>query len=1102
MQTTHTHTRLGAQRKKLALALSLTLFITALGYLGATGGAAQAAGARLGQWLEHDARAALATWAVRGAASATLFATITVNTTADDNVVNGNCTLREAIIAANTNAAVDACTAGAAGLDTIQFNIGAGTPSIAIMGLALPTIIQPVIINGNTGGATRVELNGAAAGAAAHGLTITAGGSRIQALVINRFNESGIAISGAGGNTVVNCFIGTDFTGTADLGNLGNGVSISGAPTNIIGGTMAGERNIISGNNKNGIAIANAGAIGNQVLGNYIGTDVNGASALRNEMAGIFLDNASNNTIGGTAAGAGNLISGHSHPFYAGIVLQGVGTTFNLVAGNYIGTDVNGASALPNVYGVVIDLGASNNTIGGTTAGARNIISGNTSLGIFLNAAGTTLNQVVGNYIGTDVNGASAVPNESFGIVIQVGARNNTIGGTAAGARNIISGNKSGGLLISFSLSDGNLVQGNYIGVAADGTTPLGNVAGSSGFPFDGSGVTIHNAPGNTIGGTAAGAANLIANNAAAGVTVIADSFNSPTTLNNRILSNSIFANNGLGIDLGSNGVTSNDAGDPDIGVNNRQNFPVLTSVSPAGVVTGTLDSLPANTAYPVRLEFFANTGCDPSGNGEGEVFLGSISVNAPGNFATGAFAIPAGKPFVTATATDNNGNTSEFSQCAQNVNVNLYTSTLTDPLACTGPGSLVTGTIQLGNPAAVTQAFTLTTTFTNLAGVPNSCTLTGAAAGATCTVTAGGLTASGNLPANTTLTVQYQAQVADVSGSTTVTASNTATLGGATVLPDPLVSTRTINCPAVGPGLAYPATGEASDQKPGSVLVYNLYSSSIAAPSAQNTRIAITNTHPQLPIAVHLFFVDGATCSIADSMICLTPNQTASFLASDIDPGTTGYIVAVASNLVTGCPVSFNYLIGDEYVKLSSGHAANLSAEAFAALAGGLPACDATSVTAVLNFDGMSYNRAPRVLAASNIPSRADGNDTLIVLNRLGGSLVTGAATLGSLFGILYDDAENPLSFTFTAGTCQFRSSLSSNFPRLAPRFEQFIPAGRSGWAKFYSTADIALLGAQINSNANAETAANAFNQGHNLHKLTLTQSVQLTIPIFPPNC
>jgi hypothetical protein len=111
-------------------------------------------------------------------------------------------------------------------------------------------------------------------------------------------------------------------------------------------------------------------------------------------------------------------------------------------------------------------------------------------------------------------------------------------------------------------------------------------------------------------------------------------------------------------------------------------------------------------------------------------------------------------------------------------------------------------------------------------------------------------------------------------------------------------------------------------------------------------------------------------------------------------------------------------------------------------------------------------------------------------------------ATTFGPLFGILYDDAENPLSFTFNTGVCQFRSSLSSNFPRTAPRVEQFILASHSGWAKFFALANNALLGAQLNFNANAGTAANAFNQGHNLHKLTLTSAAQLTIPIFPPNC
>jgi hypothetical protein len=204
----------------------------------------------------------------------------------------------------------------------------------------------------------------------------------------------------------------------------------------------------------------------------------------------------------------------------------------------------------------------------------------------------------------------------------------------------------------------------------------------------------------------------------------------------------------------------------------------------------------------------------------------------------------------------------------------------------------------------------------------------------------------------------------------------------------------------------------------------------------------------------------------------------------------------------VNGCPTNFNYLIGDEYVKFSTGHAANLGAEAFSALAGGLPFCNANSTTATLAFDGVSYSSSPRALALDNIPDRASGNDTLLIVNRFGGNLATGAATLTSVFGILYDDAETGVSFTFNPGLCQFRSSLSNSFPRTTPRFETFIQAGRSGWMRLWSANDQGILGAAINANPNASSAAGAFNQGHNLHKLTLTTSMVLTIPIFPPSC
>ncbi|MFN0086217.1 MAG: hypothetical protein ACKVX9_12590, partial [Blastocatellia bacterium] len=131
----------------------------------------------------------------------------------------------------------------------------------------------------------------------------------------------------------------------------------------------------------------------------------------------------------------------------------------------------------------------------------------------------------------------------------------------------------------------------------------------------------------------------------------------------------------------------------------------------------------------------------------------------------------------------------------------------------------------------------------------------------------------------------------------------------------------------AADPGLAFPATSEHSDQKAGSVLVYNLYTSGATSGNAQNTRVNITNTSSASSQLVHLFFV-ADTCQVADSYICLTPNQTASFLTSDVDPGVSGYIVAVAVNS-DGCPTIFNWLVGDEYVKTSAGHAANLGAEA-----------------------------------------------------------------------------------------------------------------------------------------------------------------------------
>ncbi|MGH9837464.1 MAG: hypothetical protein ACREEM_01625, partial [Blastocatellia bacterium] len=216
--------------------------------------------------------------------------------------------------------------------------------------------------------------------------------------------------------------------------------------------------------------------------------------------------------------------------------------------------------------------------------------------------------------------------------------------------------------------------------------------------------------------------------------------------------------------------------------------------------------------------------------------------------------------------------------------------------------------------------------------------------------------------------------------------------------------------------------------------------------------------------------------------------------LTSDLDPGVTGYLIAVAVDAATGCPINFNALIGDAYVKLDSGHAANLIAETFPMVPGSPSPCAAGSGFATLRFDGANYDTAPRTLALSNIPSRGSGNDTLLALNRFGGDLRTAVAPLGEFSGLLFDDLGQAFGFSTAAASCQFVSSLSNDFPR---GFEDAIPTGRQGWMKMWLTDDVALLGAAINFNGTA--GSTSFNHGRNLHKLTFTQSATMMIPILP---
>ena len=469
----------------------------------------------------------------------------------------------------------------------------------------------------------------------------------IRGFIVNRFDGIGIHITGAGatGNLIEGNFLGTDATGTVDLGNAREGVRITDGSANTIGGTTAAARNIISGNNQAGVFITGATASSNLVLGNYIGTDVTGSLDLGNTDSGVDI-RASGNTVGGSMAGARNIISGND---LAGVFISEATSSSNLILGNYIGTDVTGSQALGNAESGV-DIRGPGNTVGGTAAGAGNVISGNTKYGVVVFREVATGNTIQGNFIGTNAAGSAAVANNWTGVGLW--SANNTVGGTTPGAGNVISGNLNYGINVEEfdGAANGNIVQGNLIGTNAAGTAAIGNAW---------SGILLKTAS-NQIGGTTAGAENVIAYNGINGV-VVDDSL----ATQNRIQGNRIYENAGLGIDLGDVGITPNDLDDFDAGSNDLQNFPGLTSaLVNTQTINGTLNST-ADTAF--TIEFFVNpTPAASFGSfDQGQTFLDRTTVvtDGTGNVSfsfspTAAFTVGQA---LTATATDNAGNTSEF---------------------------------------------------------------------------------------------------------------------------------------------------------------------------------------------------------------------------------------------------------------------------------------------------------------------------------------------------------------------------------------------------------------------------------------------------------
>jgi hypothetical protein len=586
-------------------------------------------------------------------------ASFSVITSADSGVGS----LRQAILAAN----------GAAGADTITFAIPDSDPNCdptthvctITPVTSLPTITGVVVIDGYTQPGTsmntlevgddavlRIELNGA--NAVGPGLLITAGDSTVRGLVVNGFSGSGILLQTGGSNIISGSFIGTDAAGAVAKPN-DVGVEIIDSANNLIGGAL------------------------------QIAPTPTPSATHRSTLTAPL------------TPGVRDLLSGNT----TAQVLIESGATGNQVEGNYIGPNAAGnttlSSAGQRAVGIIVR--GANNIIGGIALGTGNLISGNANEGIFLNLAQGT--RIQGNLIGTDGQGSSANSNGIGGVdgvaaVSIGGGSDNVVGGAINAGRNIISGNTGPGIEEAVLVDgSGNTVSGNLIGAGIFFGTDLGN---------SGPGILVQAGSDNALGGAGGGEGNIIAFN---DVGIEIRQAGGTTVMNNAILSNSIFSSSsGLGIDLyngfSADGVTPNDPCDDDLGPNNFQNFPVITSATSSGISTtidGTLNST-ANTTF--RIEFFSSAGCNSSGNGEGQTFLGSTNVTTDASCnATFSVTLPTEPAMgsITATATDPTGNTSEFSACsaasmtASTVLANISTRLLVE----TGDNVLIGGFIANG---------------------------------------------------------------------------------------------------------------------------------------------------------------------------------------------------------------------------------------------------------------------------------------------------------------------------------------------------------------------------------------------------------------------
>ncbi len=470
----------------------------------------------------------------------------------------------------------------------------------------------------------------------------TIGGTVAAALnVIANSGQHGVHIQGpdARGNELQNNLIGVVYTADESrfpivaLGNDGFGVLVEDAPGNIIGGLGEERRNVIGDSGLDGVRIVGDSARENRVQGNFIGfNEVSDALFFLPNRDGVSIQ-ASDNLVGGLPGEAVNVIAINTRH---GVLIEGATSRNNFVQGNLIGLNPEGASDFGNSFdGVRID-GSPDNIIGGIEQGSTNVISGN-DVGVRILGATATNNRIQGNFIGTTIGGLEDLGNAREGILIQ-NASETLIGGSEGIASNVISGNDRG-IRIDGPLAVRNRVQNNLIGLGSDAETRLGNEI--EGIIISGG------ASDNTIGGERIQEGNRIAFNVIEGIFVEDGD-------DNAILSNRIFANGGLGIDLAP-------------GSNDDQPAPVLTTVVIEGsqtLVSGSIVSTPSST---VRVQFFSNFVGDPSNGGANQELAGEIFVDTDGTGLATFTAVPLDfqppdDANISATVTNVSGSTSEFS--------------------------------------------------------------------------------------------------------------------------------------------------------------------------------------------------------------------------------------------------------------------------------------------------------------------------------------------------------------------------------------------------------------------------------------------------------